>query len=92
MVKNNSSGDFSDQVTVKLTSFQRAHRKGLLCPACGIRCYRLGFSGKIPLTIPGKILEGRCLMCYPIDPKEQTNGAARLESKKFVDKVKSDMD
>ena len=40
------------------------------CPTCGMQLYRPhGIMGnrKTPLTIPGRVFEGRCLLCFPAE-------------------------
>ena len=75
MARNNTSDEsvsrfgFQDCIAIS-TDEWNASRRNLLCPRCGLQCYRRGLFEKIPLTIPGKIFEGRCLRCYPIDPKK----------------------
>ena len=66
-------------------------RRGL-CPLCELKCYQVGIFGKIPITKPGLILEGRCLKCNPIALNEQNYRARRPKSSKFFDKLKSNRD
>lgn len=33
------------------------------CPECGIKCFNKTMFKSVPLTVPGKVLEGRCLKC-----------------------------
>jgi len=42
-----------------------------LCPTCGRRCFKKKLFKLEPLTVPGKILDGRCLLCKPQDPKKE---------------------
>ena len=44
------------------------------CATCGMRLYKQGgLLGKkfTPLTVPGDVLDGRCLKCYPLDEAEK---------------------
>jgi hypothetical protein len=40
------------------------------CVTCGVKCYDKTFFKKVALTIPGKVLNGRCLHCHPQNPDE----------------------
>ena len=77
MARNNTSDGsvsrfgFKDSIALSTDEWY-ASKRNLLCPRCGLQCYRRVLFEKIPLTIPGKIFEGRCLGCYPIDPKRLT--------------------
>ena len=62
-------------------------KKGL-CALCGLRCYKKTFQGKIPITKPGLIYDGRCLKCNPIRPEERIDindrpGARLVDKRNF---------
>lgn len=40
------------------------------CITCGTKCFEKTFFKKVALTIPGKVLNGRCLHCQPQDPSK----------------------
>ena len=41
------------------------------CITCGTKCFEKTFFKRAPLTIPGKVLNGRCLHCHPQDPSTE---------------------
>lgn len=49
---------------------ERRHRAGQ-CPTCGQKIFEKKYFKKKPITVPGKVLEGRCLVCNPQDPEKE---------------------
>ena len=41
------------------------------CVTCGVKCFEKTFFKTLTLTIPGKVLNGRCLHCHPQNPNEE---------------------
>ena len=39
------------------------------CSGCGTQCFHKTMLAIIPITERGKVLEGRCLSCYPLKNK-----------------------
>jgi len=71
------------------------------CPTCGNKLFKpYGLLGKkkMPLTIPDKVLDGRCLQCFPLDTREQlrvhgeqqVNGSPQIPRATAVCKVVSE--
>lgn len=40
------------------------------CPTCGERLFKRKLLKFQPITVPGKVLNGRCLACHPQDPNK----------------------
>ena len=52
-----------------------------LCPTCGVATHKKGgLLGKksVPITVDGRVYEGRCLLCDPFPPGHAPNNAAIL--------------
>ena len=49
---------------------QQRERTGK-CVTCGTKCFEKTFFKRVALTIPGKVLNGRCLHCHPQDPSKE---------------------
>ena len=61
--------------------------KNGFCHGCGAQIYVIGEDGRIsPLTIPGIVLQGRCLYCYPerqkTEPQKHCGGNELLKQHK----------
>ncbi|KAL7452733.1 hypothetical protein ACHAWC_004454 [Mediolabrus comicus] len=41
------------------------------CITCGTKCFEKTFFKRVALTIPGRVLNGRCLHCQPQDPSKE---------------------
>jgi hypothetical protein len=58
-------------------------RKRGECGRCGTRLYAtsgfLNRKHKTPLTIPGQVVEGRCLICHPLDERERQRSLQRQQ-------------
>lgn len=63
------------QVLSKDELLLRRQRNGE-CQTCGQKCFQKKLFKMVPLTIPGEVLEGRCLACNPQDPSKETLVAA----------------
>ena len=50
---------------------ENQRRKRGECVTCGRKCFQKKLFKLIPITDPGRVLEGRCLKCKPVDNKDQ---------------------
>jgi hypothetical protein len=41
------------------------------CVTCGVKLFEKTFFKRVALTIPGKVLNGRCLHCHPQNPDDE---------------------
>ncbi|KAL7463602.1 hypothetical protein ACHAXS_003961 [Conticribra weissflogii] len=57
------------QVLSRAELLHRRQRNGE-CLTCGTKLFKKKLLSKVPLTIPGKVLDGRCLSCQPLDPSK----------------------
>jgi len=57
------------QVLSRAELLNRRQRNGE-CLTCGTKLFKKKLLSKVPLTIPGKVLDGRCLSCQPLDPSK----------------------
>mmetsp|Transcript_3254 Transcript_3254/g.6819 ORF Transcript_3254/g.6819 Transcript_3254/m.6819 type:complete len:153 (+) Transcript_3254:196-654(+) len=70
MVNMDSVGtdiDASGKVLSKEELILRRERAGR-CVTCGVKCYEKTFrlfNKRVPLTVPGQVLNGICLRCHP---------------------------
>jgi len=48
----------------------RPRRKRGECGTCGAKLFKTGLLKHVPLTVPGAVLNGRCLKCDPLDAAE----------------------
>eukprot|EP00581_Thalassiosira_minuscula_P020157 CAMPEP_0183719698 /NCGR_PEP_ID=MMETSP0737-20130205/12521_1 /TAXON_ID=385413 /ORGANISM="Thalassiosira miniscula, Strain CCMP1093" /LENGTH=741 /DNA_ID=CAMNT_0025949433 /DNA_START=250 /DNA_END=2475 /DNA_ORIENTATION=- len=48
---------------------EKRNRNGQ-CPTCGQKCFKKKLFKSEPITVPGKVLKGRCLVCNPQDPNK----------------------
>ncbi|KAL7530812.1 hypothetical protein ACHAXR_003687, partial [Thalassiosira sp. AJA248-18] len=55
------------QVLSREELIKKRNRNGL-CPSCGQKCFKKKLFKLEPMTNPGKVLNGRCLVCNPQDP------------------------
>lgn len=58
------------QVLSRKELIQKRQRNGQ-CASCGQRCFKKKLFKLEPLTVTGKVLAGRCLLCNPQDPKTE---------------------
>ncbi len=49
------------------------------CVTCGIKCFKKTLFKSIPISDHGKVLNGRCLQCRPLDVHEMTVLPAQVE-------------
>ena len=49
------------------------------CITCGIKCFKKTLFKSIPISDNGKVLDGRCLQCRPLDVNEMTVLPAQVE-------------
>jgi hypothetical protein len=61
---------YGGQVLSKSELISRRERNGE-CITCGQKCFNKKLFKMIPITIPGVVLEGRCLACNPQDPNKE---------------------
>lgn len=61
---------YGGQVLSKSELISRRERNGE-CVKCGQKCFNKKLFKMVPITIPGVVLEGRCLTCNPQDPKKE---------------------
>ncbi|KAL3794129.1 hypothetical protein HJC23_012836 [Cyclotella cryptica] len=61
---------YGGQVLTKSELISRRERNGE-CVTCGQKCFNKKLFKMVPITIPGVVLEGRCLACNPQDPKKE---------------------
>jgi len=61
------------------------------CPTCGERCYKKSLFKQTPITIHGRVLNGRCLICKPLqrDEVECLPAEVRAASQKDMLKAKA---
>ena len=55
---------------------QEQRRKRGECVTCGEKCFQKRLFKMVPITVHGKVLNGRCLNCRPLDTSEMSAGAA----------------
>ena len=55
------------QVLSQEELLEKRHRNGQ-CATCGAKCFKKKLFKLEPITVPGLILNGRCLTCIPQDP------------------------
>ena len=58
------------QVLTREELIKKRQRNGQ-CPTCGQKCFKKKLFKLEPITITGKVLDGRCLSCNPQDPKSE---------------------
>ena len=66
---------YGGQVLTKSELISRRERNGE-CTNCGQKCFNKKLFKMVPITIPGVVLEGRCLACNPQDPSKEEVVAA----------------
>ena len=66
---------YGGQVLSKSELISRRERNGE-CITCGQKCFNKKLFKMVPITIPGVVLEGRCLACNPQDPNKEILSAA----------------
>ena len=66
---------YGGQVLSKSELISRRERNGE-CTTCGQKCFNKKLFKMVPITIPGVVLEGRCLACNPQDPSKEVVTAA----------------
>mmetsp|Transcript_8232 Transcript_8232/g.10453 ORF Transcript_8232/g.10453 Transcript_8232/m.10453 type:complete len:698 (+) Transcript_8232:220-2313(+) len=49
------------------------------CPTCGQKCFNKTLFKSTPISIDGKVLDGRCLTCYPLNPGEVDTFTAEVK-------------
>lgn len=58
------------QVLSREELIKKRQRNGM-CPTCGQKCFKKKLFKLEPITVTGKVLNGRCLSCNPQDPKKE---------------------
>ena len=46
------------------------------CETCGLKCFKKSLFKSIPLTEPGRVYKGRCLVCKPLTLEELKRGTS----------------
>ena len=55
---------------------QEQRRKRGECVTCGEKCFQKKLFRMFPITVHGKVLNGRCLNCHPLDVNDANAGVA----------------
>lgn len=70
----NDFGEMSSTGVVLSNSEMRERRlKRGECETCGTKCFKKTLFKSTPITENGKVLNGRCLTCHPLDVSEMTS-------------------
>ena len=54
-----------DGIIISAEDVRKNRKKNGECEECGTKCYKIKIFGKMPLTVPGKVDAGKCLVCLP---------------------------
>jgi hypothetical protein len=65
----NNSGE-----VMTCAQLEELRRKRGECVTCGTKCYNKKMFKKTPITDHGRVLNGRCLNCHPLDASETQGG------------------
>mmetsp|Transcript_42328 Transcript_42328/g.62823 ORF Transcript_42328/g.62823 Transcript_42328/m.62823 type:complete len:878 (-) Transcript_42328:49-2682(-) len=69
----NVGANFSDAGSLmSAAQLEDSRRKKGECITCGQKCYQKKLFKMIPITLHGKVLDGRCLKCKPLEVNSRT--------------------
>ncbi|VEU36031.1 unnamed protein product [Pseudo-nitzschia multistriata] len=78
---NYLGSDFNSSGSVIAKEELRAARtKRGECVTCGRKCFRKKLFKIVPLDVQGKVLNGRCLNCKPLQPKDISVSSLKLKA------------
>eukprot|EP00549_Striatella_unipunctata_P024048 CAMPEP_0118714284 /NCGR_PEP_ID=MMETSP0800-20121206/26095_1 /TAXON_ID=210618 ORGANISM="Striatella unipunctata, Strain CCMP2910" /NCGR_SAMPLE_ID=MMETSP0800 /ASSEMBLY_ACC=CAM_ASM_000638 /LENGTH=140 /DNA_ID=CAMNT_0006620047 /DNA_START=280 /DNA_END=698 /DNA_ORIENTATION=- len=62
----------ADGSVMTKSELEEQRRKRGECLTCGRKCYHKKLFKMIPITDHGRVLNGRCLKCKPLEPASET--------------------
>jgi len=82
----NDFGELSEAGSVlSKTEMRERRKKRGKCESCGTKCFEKHLFKTIPITITDKVLDGRCLRCYPLSTSSRDD-MQRSQSMKSMKK------